>query len=380
MGLIAQKTFDNYSTIFGFMGTAILYQVSPAPSFEGIIKPMKKGGYSDSGADIAVALRSIGERVITQHDAPQPGEDLPWVFPDDHQGIRQAIGVGATLFWLNTVLFTSHPIMDFADDDLMLVGQDPRLVDFYDDKYIVNNFLADQGLPFLRSHRVAVDDLSNKQIPFTYPVVIKPLRGRGSQGVHVCATDDDLVNYLEDVFDPSRFGDQLLIEPYLAGEEITISVLPAGTYDGAQEEVTHTQPWCLPVVIRSGHVKGITPYSGIEAVSQNSMVAPMEFQQRPEIQALCRSAADAAALLGIKSVVRIDGRADQKGEFHLFDVNFKPNMTGAGRPGRDLHDGLTTLAAKSMGWSYPQLLTNLLKQQWPIKELMAPFAFPAAQP
>ena len=362
------------------MAIAILYQVSPAPSFDGIMKPMKSGGYSDSGADIAVALQSAGKPLVTPHDRPDIKQDLHWVFQDDHDGIRQAIRKGAKQLWLNTVLYASHAIMDFAIEDLMLVGQDPRLVDFYDDKFVLNNFLADQGLPFLRSRRVTLDQLSGMHLPLGYPLVIKPLRGRGSQGVTVCTTDNDLVSYLEEVFDQSKFGNELLIEPYLAGEEITISILPAGTYEGAEGELTYKHPWCLPVVIHSGHVKGITPYSGIEAVSQNSRVAAVNFQQRSVIQALCQSAAAAAAILGIKSVVRIDGRANDKGEFYLFDVNFKPNMTGAGRPGRDLHDGLTTLAAKSMGWNYSQLLTNLLKQQWPIKELTEPATFPAYHP
>ena len=39
---------------------AILYQCEPPPQKEGAQKPMKLGGYSDSGADIGFCLQENG--------------------------------------------------------------------------------------------------------------------------------------------------------------------------------------------------------------------------------------------------------------------------------------------------------------------------------
>ncbi|WP_386961245.1 hypothetical protein [Archangium violaceum] len=40
-------------------------------------------------------------------------------------------------------------------------------------------------------------------------------------------------------------------------------------------------------------------------------------------------------------------------------------MTGPGRPGREDQDNLSSLAARGVGWSYPELLLNMLRQAWP---------------
>ena len=45
--------------------TAILYQAKLPPIKDGIQKPMKPGGYSDSGADIAYELAKNGIGIVT---------------------------------------------------------------------------------------------------------------------------------------------------------------------------------------------------------------------------------------------------------------------------------------------------------------------------
>ena len=76
---------------------AILYQAGPTPSQGGIRKPPKPGGYRDSGADIAYALKIRGVVVLTPHPDPDPATDQDWVFGDDAPGIRAALDAGATM-------------------------------------------------------------------------------------------------------------------------------------------------------------------------------------------------------------------------------------------------------------------------------------------
>ena len=59
---------------------------------------------------------------------------------------------------LNTVLFKGHPIESFAGKGLRAVGQNPQKADFYDDKYAVNRFLAEKGLPVAPQLRVRPGD------------------------------------------------------------------------------------------------------------------------------------------------------------------------------------------------------------------------------
>ncbi|SFE82903.1 hypothetical protein SAMN05216167_12030 [Spirosoma endophyticum] len=72
----------------------------------------------------------------------------------------------------------------------------------------------------------------------------------------------------------------------------------------------------------------------------------------------------AAGSVNVRSLLRIDYRQDQQGQYFLFDENLKPNITGAGRPSRDDQDSLSTMAARSIGWRYQDLLFTILAQRW----------------
>src|SRR5882724_622017 len=89
---------------------AVLYQAIPAPIVHGVRKPMKKGGYADSGADIAYVLRKRRLKVVTPVADPRAERDLDWVFPDHAEGIVTARQAGAEVLWANTILFKGHPI------------------------------------------------------------------------------------------------------------------------------------------------------------------------------------------------------------------------------------------------------------------------------
>ena len=92
------------------MNIAILYQVKEPPQVGNIRKPMKEGGYSDSGSDLAYELKKNGYNLITPVENPDEKNNIDWVFGDDEEGITKAINMGADVLWLNTVLYDGHPI------------------------------------------------------------------------------------------------------------------------------------------------------------------------------------------------------------------------------------------------------------------------------
>ncbi|CAI2196353.1 1995_t:CDS:1, partial [Funneliformis geosporum] len=61
---------------------------------DGSRKPMKPGGYSDSGADIGYALKSNNIPVITPIDNSCSISNMDWVFPDTEEGINEALAKG----------------------------------------------------------------------------------------------------------------------------------------------------------------------------------------------------------------------------------------------------------------------------------------------
>ncbi len=343
---------------------AILYQFDLPPIKDGIQKPMKPGGYSDSGADIAVELNKNGVSIITPVDKPDLNNDLDWVFPDTKQGIQSAIDNGANVLWLNTILYNEHPIVHFFNSSIKFVGQHPNLVDTYDDKWITNKLLTENNISIPNTQFISKKEATNYKLAIDFPVVVKPVRGRGSQGVSVAKNKEILNSKLAELFSTNLYGNSAYIEQFLSGQEITITVMPPGTYKINNSNQTFLTPWSLPAVKRINHKNGIAPYNGVVAVIQNSMVLNEDELNAKNIIEACRQCEKAAMLLQIKAPIRIDCRADKNGNYFLFDLNLKPNMTGPSRLHRQNQDSLSSLAARAIGWDYFNLLNNMLVQQW----------------
>lgn len=119
----------------------------------------------------------------------------------------------------------------------------------------------------------------------------------------------------------------------------------------------------MPPVKRFNHINGIDPYNGIVGVIHNSKVLDDEELNRPVIQKLCilRTCSNVSRS---EAPIRIDCRADGEGRYYLFDLNMKPNMTGASRPHRAEQGSLSALAARKIGWSYEDLIFNMFNQRW----------------
>ena len=344
---------------------AVLHQGHTPPEVGGIRKPLKPGGYADSSADIACALQNAGVPIVLPTTSPDPRRDLDWSFPDTNEGIQKAVLGGAGILWANTVLYAGHPIEQALSAGVALVGQPPRSVQGFDDKRHTNELLRAAGCPVAAALVIGAPEISLaeerlRERGWEMPVIVKPIRGRGSAGVQRVDRWEDLRSALDSLI--PVYGTAVLVEEYLPGEEVTISVLPPGSYEFEDRERQVEQYWSLPPVLRFNHQDGIAPYSGVVAVTKNSRA----LGPREEDAALrtLRAHCERAAAVSARMVIRIDCRQDRSGDWRLFDLNMKPNMTGAGRPGRDDQDSLTALAARAMGWDYAALVLNLLNQAW----------------
>ena len=65
------------------MNIAILYHVKEPPQVGNIRKPMKEGGYSDSGSDLAYELNKNGYNLITPVENPNEKNNIDWVLGAD---------------------------------------------------------------------------------------------------------------------------------------------------------------------------------------------------------------------------------------------------------------------------------------------------------
>ncbi|KAJ0417967.1 glutathione synthetase ATP-binding domain-like protein [Aspergillus carlsbadensis] len=344
---------------------AVLYQAIDPPIINGVQKPRKPGGYQDSGADIAYTLQQKGISVLKSDPSAPVSSHEGWSFPDTEEGIYDAVQRGATHFWANTILFSEHPLQTSSKltplaDKLHVVGQPPGLVENFDDKAYLNGKLSELGNVTLpKSWLVESDNLAQvlQEIDrCRYTIVGKPVRGRGSHGVKVCHDRAQLETHIETLLAESPL---VMLEEFLAGEEATITVMPP-----TSERPTH---WSLTPVTRFNHADGIAPYNGVVAVTANSRVVTEDELKDPAYGEAMGQCEEVARLIGATAPIRVDVRRFvEGGQFALFDINMKPNMTGPGRPGREDQASLTAIAAAAMGWDYGTLLETILKGAQPL--------------
>ncbi|KAJ9123787.1 hypothetical protein QFC24_003561 [Naganishia onofrii] len=292
---------------------------------------------------------------------------------------------------MNTVLHRNHPLFKLYKPEpsklsegsiIKFVGQLPEHADDYDDKVAVNPWLAKtddtqilrDGFPksiVLPSGTTGTEEgiqeaVKGIQAKLGLPCVLKPPRGRGSMGVKVVHTVEQIRDHMANLYKDCPV---ILAEEFLNGEEITIAVMPPGEYD--QPVGTQSCHWTLPIVIRSQHINDVTPYSGVQVVALNSAAITPEryLEDKEEYEKVERRVKRAGEIMGTKAVVRIDCRRDSQGEFKLFDVNMKPNASGPGRPGRDNWTSLVAMSAEAIGWDYPTLLVNQVRIATPLQSL-----------
>jgi carbamoylphosphate synthase large subunit len=147
-----------------------------------------------------------------------------------------------------------------------------------------------------------------------YPIVGKPVRGRGSHGVKVCRDRAQLETHIQTLLSESPL---VMLEEFLAGEEATITVMPP-----TSDRPTH---WSLVPVTRFNHADGIAPYNGVVAVTANSRVVTEDELKDLAYGKAMRQCEDVARLIGATAPIRVDVRRFKDGsKFALFDINMKP--------------------------------------------------------
>ncbi|MBD0405035.1 carboxylate--amine ligase [Flammeovirga sp. EKP202] len=340
---------------------ALLYQAQQAPTINGITKSMKKGGLSDSGADMAFELSKYGFIVITPQTSPNIENDLDWVFPDTEDGILAAINKGANTFWLNTMLYKNHAIEKFMDRGIKLIGQLPAHVELLGNKYYMNDLLRNQNIPLPNGQIVSRGSSNFAMDELQFPLVMKPLRG--NQNLSKVDDYETLENVLVQSFNSKNYGSSVYLEEFLEGQEIIFTVMPAGEYIIDHREVEYVRPWCLPAVKLLQHHNGFAPTDENEVVKQSVVLEDDELYSEAvfKVSQFCRKAAE---IIGIKAPIQISCRANAKGKYFIFDINLEPNMGAVSRPHRQESDSLIMMAARKIGWQYIDLLKNILSQSW----------------
>jgi D-alanine-D-alanine ligase len=165
-----------------------------------------------------------------------------------------------------------------------------------------------------------------------YPLVVKPNEEGSTVGLTIARSPADLPGALRTA---AVYGPEILIEEYIQGREVTVSVLG----DRA-----------LPVVeIRPK--SGFYDYRSKYTAGMSEYFCPADLEG--ELEAHLRELGlEAALALGCRGVSRADFRLSDEDEPYCLEVNTIPGMTPT---------SLVPMAARAEGMSYDQLVARMLE-------------------
>jgi len=169
------------------------------------------------------------------------------------------------------------------------------------------------------------------EVKFGFPCVVKPNDQGSTVGFSLVEDKEDL----EKAFEKAKnFTDQILVEEYIQGRELTVGILGE-------------EP--LPVVeIVPEH--GIYDYECKYTQGKSSYVCPakLSFEKTKEIQQIGLKAFKA---LGCQEYARVDFRYSEDERFFCLEVNSLPGMTAT---------SLVPKAAKELGIDFPELVDKIV--------------------
>lgn len=170
---------------------------------------------------------------------------------------------------------------------------------------------------------------------FSLPLVIKPKDQGSSFGVTIINNLSELKSALSESL---KYSDEVLVEKFIAGRELTVSTL----YENGEIIA-------LPII-------EIAPKSGKYDYQSKYTVGATEYIVPAQISAELTSEIQAAAkkvfqVIGCRGVGRTDVILDHDNNFWILEINTVPGMT---------ETSLVPKAAKSVGINFEQLCEKIL--------------------
>ena len=163
------------------------------------------------------------------------------------------------------------------------------------------------------------------------PVVAKFPEGGSTLGIVMVHEEHELEKALLDL---SQLGEEVLLEQFVSGAEITVAVL-----NGRALPVVAIVPESGFFDFAAKYTKGLTKYI---------VPAPIDPAVAERAQ---RAAEEAYARLGLGGVARADFIVDASGQPYFLEINTIPGMTAT---------SLSPMAAGALGMSFEELVETIL--------------------
>lgn len=164
-----------------------------------------------------------------------------------------------------------------------------------------------------------------------FPLIAKPVREGSTIGISIIRSEQDLQQGLDEAL---LHDHQVLIEDYIEGREVTVSVL-----NGQALPMIQIEPKSGFYDYQAKYTSGQTKYI---------LPAPLESALYERIQ---QAAIQACRLLGCRGAARVDFMVRER-EFFCLEVNTIPGMT---------ETSLLPKAANQAGITFPELVQRMLE-------------------
>ena len=334
-GVVEGSTFRRYPS------TTRLWRAVPLPIVDGE-EPMTlhvavlMGGWSSerevslvSGEGVARACEALGHRVTRIDMGRDVALRLAEAAPDVvFNALHGTPGEDGTVQGMLDLMGLRYTHSGMATSVIAI------------DKELTKQALVPHGIRMPAGRIVRSESLFERD-PLPRPYVVKPVNEGSSVGVAIVTADGNYGNPIgRDVAGPWQHFETLLAEPFIAGRELTVSVLGDRAL-GITELVPKNGWYDYDAKYTDGLTTHICPAENIPDDVAASMLA---------------MSVDAHRLLGCKGTSRSDFRWDDtQGEagLYLLEVNTQPGMTPL---------SLVPEQAKLVGLSYEALVQAIIDE------------------
>ena len=173
-----------------------------------------------------------------------------------------------------------------------------------------------------------------------YPLIVKPAKSGSAQGVTKVTSAKELSKAMVDAY---AYGDLVMIEKFVAGTELSVSVMDLGSGPFALPAV-EIEPESGEFGYNERYVPGETSYF------VPARLRPSELQQAAEIALTAHQA------LRLRHFSRVDLIMDDKGTFWFLEANVTPGLTET-----SLFPQAVTAAGSSLSDSYLGLVQAAIR-------------------
>lgn len=189
----------------------------------------------------------------------------------------------------------------------------------------------------------ASDALDQIESLFGFPVVVKPARQGSALGVNFAANESELPPAILSAF---SYDESLLIEEFIKGREIAVSVLDGEALPAVE------------AIVRGGN---FFDFESRYEIGNTDYVCPAEIDATLA-RRLAAIAVETFQLLDCHGFARVDFIVPEEGEPQVLEVNAIPGLT---------QTSLMPMAAEAAGISFEQLAERLLatsqsRQPYPV--------------